>query len=59
MKTMQNDNILNHQWNKGTQAVTRLLLLAACANSQENRFDIPETKSYKANRPRQSQKVTA
>lgn len=56
---MQNDNILKHQWSKGMQAVTRLLLLAACTNSQENRFDIPESKAYRNKRPRQTQKVNA
>lgn len=59
MKMMQNDSMLKHQWLKGTQAVTRLLLMAACTNSQENRFDIPESKSYGNNRPRHTRKVDA
>jgi hypothetical protein len=59
MKMMENDNFLKHQWSKGTQAVTRLLLLAACTNSQENRFDIPESKSNRDTRPRHAQKANA
>lgn len=56
---MKHENMVKNHENKGMQSITRLLLLAACTNSQENRFDIPQSKSYRAKRPRHTQKVNA
>ena len=53
---MKNENMVKNQESKGMQSITRLLLLAACTKSQENRFDIPEGRIYKSNRPRYARK---
>ncbi len=50
---MELNNMSKHQLNKGMKAITHLLLLAACTNSQENRFDIPKSKSQRSKRPGQ------
>jgi len=51
MKTMNYEPILKHLENKGIAVVARLLLLAACTKSQENRFDVPEGKTFNVNKP--------
>ena len=52
----KNEDVLKHQQSKAAQSITRLMLLAACTNIQENRFDIPEGRYSKHNRPRQARK---
>ncbi len=47
----KNEEVLKHQESKAVQSITRLMLLAACTNVQENRFDIPEGRNSKYNRP--------
>ena len=51
MKTMNHERILKQGEQKGIAAVARLLLLAACTKSQENRFDLHESKPINGNRP--------
>lgn len=56
-KTMwKSEDILKHQESKAVQSITRLMLLAACTRLQENRFDIPEGRNSKHNRPRHARK---
>ena len=56
-KTMwKNEDVLKHQESKAVQRITRLLLMSACTRLQENRFDIPEGKYSKHNRPRHARK---
>jgi hypothetical protein len=38
--------------NKASKSITRLLLLAVCAKSPENRFDIAERKTHKSGQKR-------
>jgi hypothetical protein len=56
-KTMwKSEDVLKHQESKAVQSITRLMLLAACTKVQENRFDIPEGRYSKHNRPRHVRK---
>lgn len=45
------ENSMKQGKTKAEQSFARLLLLAACTRTQENRFDIPEGKKYKSKRP--------
>jgi hypothetical protein len=51
MKPMNYERILKQGENKGLATVARLLLLATCAKSQENRFDLHTGKAMNGNEP--------
>lgn len=53
---MNDERILKQGENKGMATVARLLLLAACTKSQENRFDLHAGKALNGNQALQNSK---